>query len=110
MRDLENLPSDCGEEVAEFPSIKPAMKSSLEFLAQLAWGVGAPKSTFERLGWMDQSQLSIFCRMKAQYARRFGKENFDILREQTIQKLPGAAELGREEAWRRSLFSASCSF
>ncbi|MFK8139012.1 MAG: hypothetical protein AB8E15_11680 [Bdellovibrionales bacterium] len=105
---LQNQPSECVESSLSIKEIKEAVKEAPELLIRIAWGNRAPISSFKRTAWMDRFHLAGFCTMKDLYLASFPQSSWDDLREELLEDLPGAVDLGRDEAYRRSLFSINC--
>lgn len=128
-RDMSILPLECAADLAELGEIRLALKEGLGLLLQIAWGEAAPeKETGGRgQGWLEASDLALFCSLRDLYARLYGPESSDQLRTELLSKLPGEAPilkeglcenceyrktaiaiLGAEDVRTRSLFGIRC--
>jgi hypothetical protein len=94
----------------------------------MAWGAKAPEIGPEKVGWMQDSDLNVFCRLKSVFIWANGEEAWDSLRLKVFQKLPaeelpvvdssmeGSGAQARKaleimtplEVYERSLFSVKC--
>lgn len=113
IQDLKIVSPECREEVYGKDEIRNALFSSLQFMVTLAWGVKAPKTEFERDGWYDGLNKTIFCDLKAFIQNNFDDDWAGVV-DQVLESLPEATELTgekgwREIAWNRSVFATPCS-
>lgn len=107
-QDLDNVPLTCGETVAQEGTIQAVMFGSMKLMAQVAWGARGPASSMRRQGWLDVSDLSVFCELKAHGERLFGREAFEGWQAGQITKLPEADKQG-DQAFDKSLFATQCA-
>jgi hypothetical protein len=123
---LNNSASECVSRLYEISEVKSAMNDGIEVIARLAWGGAPPERPEQRFGWLQESEIAVFCRLKKAYVRANGEENWFGLKNRIFPKLPGevppeSAEpeiqtegkkalevLSEEEVWSRSLFAVSC--
>lgn len=106
--DLENIPRQCSETASSENAIDKWLWKSLKLMAQMAWGERAPASYFDKHGWFDASDISLYCDLRGSAERIFGPEKFSYWREGVIKDLPGADRLTREQLWSKTIFSTSC--
>ena len=106
-RQLRTLPAQCGshEGVQAFQSW---LVKGISLMARIAWGEKPPETIYEKKGWLEEDQLALFCRMKREYKRLYGKSEWGRLRDGTLMKLPGAESLTRKDKWEKSIFSFPC--
>ena len=119
--------SECTEQLFSVKEISSALNDGIEIMARLAWGVKPPEPSQERFGWMQEAELSVFCRLKSIYIRAKGEDAWNGLRSKIFTKLPGeempvssdpasaAAEpkkatavMSELDIFNRSLFSVRC--
>ncbi len=86
------------------------ISSSMEIFARAAWGSKAPANRNARYGWLDLAQVGRFCKLKASMIEISGDDAWSGFVNQILGDLPGAADLGRDESWARSLLSDPCKF
>lgn len=65
------------------------LKDGIEQMALLAWGDHIPDVGGDRYGWMQESELAVFCHLKDAYSRIKSEDDWRILRTSIIQKFPG---------------------
>lgn len=128
-RDLSGIPLECAEDVRGVGEVRASLRETLTLLVQIAWGEQPPEQGVGsvRQGWLESSDLALFCNLKDLYTRFFGKEEMDQIRNGIFSKLPGEAAvfnggvcvncefrktapqvLAPEEIWSRTLFSVRC--
>ena len=106
--DLDNIPKNCGETAAQEPQIQDWVWSGMKLMVQLAWTDRAPASHVQKNGWLDSSDVLLFCDLRRNAVRIYGTESYNQWREQMLASLPQANKLTREIAWQRSLLSTPC--
>lgn len=106
--DLENLPGECVSDAASHGEIQKGVWGSLKLMVLLAWGETPPLSYVRRNGWLDTSDVALFCKLKTQAVEIFGREAWIQFRDQATSGLPGADRLPKDQIWQRSLVSATC--
>jgi hypothetical protein len=120
--------------VENYENMNVVISNAIQIMALNAWGEKPPASVSERMGWLAESQIFTFCRLKAQFVRLSSEEDYKKLRAKTYAEFPDAwpesvslsqrAELPRptalrsatntkgslveEEVFKRSLFSLRC--
>jgi len=99
---------ECVGTLGESSVYEKFLKNSVDTIVRLAWGEKPPATASLRMNWMEAPQLALFCKLKNVFELSYGENVWANLREQYLISLPGAKELGREEAWNRSLFAAPC--
>ena len=81
--------SECVTQLYSVKEIASTLNDGIELMARLAWGVKPPKPGPEKFGWMQESDLAVFCRVKGIYIRAKGEEAWNNLRGKIFGKLPG---------------------
>lgn len=128
-RDLQGLPLECAEDLRSVGEIRGSLFEGMSLMTQIAWGEVPPEKAVSsvRQGWLEASDLALFCTLKDLYTRFFGKEEMDQVRASIMSKLPGEAAIftngacvncefrktapqamAIEEVWSRSLFAVRC--
>lgn len=105
---LQAMPEQCGEKLIEVSEVTAALLRNLSLMVRLAWGSRPPASYYDRNGWLEPPDLALFCALTQAQIRLQGEEFWRQFREKTMNELPGAGELSRDELWKRSLFSTDC--
>lgn len=125
--DISKSSSECAAQLFEINEVKLALNDGIELMVRLAWGAKAPEQGLERFGWLQESEIAIFCRLKNVFIRANGEEAWTALRRKISAKLPAeeipfssdpnqsmvepkkaTAVFSEEEIWSRSLFSVRC--
>lgn len=118
---------ECAAQLYNVAEARTALNDGIELMTRLAWGLKPPEPTLERFGWMQESELSTFCRLRNVYIRANGEEGWVELRRKIFAKLPGeeipvalepdqiaveprkvSTMMTEENIWNRSLFSVRC--
>lgn len=127
IRDLEAAPLNCLPEFSDVVPIQKSLGDSIELLSLLAWGNKPPEPGIAKYGWLEASDLNLFCKSKKFYNLIFGPQKTEELRRTVQSRFPGeevivedgvclnceskkTAEqmLSDEEIWVRSIFSIRC--
>lgn len=106
--DVENIPRECASEAGGRPEIQKGLWGSLRLMVMLAWGEKPPISYVQRNGWLDTSDVALFCKLKVQAVEIFGRDAWMRFRDSIGTSLPGADKLQRDQVWQRSLISTTC--
>jgi hypothetical protein len=107
--EVQALGRVCGRVAADPPEADAAIKQATQLLAEVAWGDKAPEAYLDRVGWMDESQVLLFCRLKKFQVEMHGQDAWEIFKATTLKTLPGAKETeSPEESFKLSLFSVPC--
>lgn len=137
IRELNKVNAECIPAVAEQNAYRDVLGGALVILAAAAWGDKLPESSEERLGWLTEGELALFCDVKKNYLKFYGKEALTQVENRTFKDLPGDSlfensptsdpnklklvpvvetlkKMGiadlRGEVFKRSLFSLDCRF
>ncbi len=108
MLDLKVVPEECNPKMSNMSEVKDAIMSSIQLFVRLAWSEKAPQSAYEKIGWFDSSHLRVYCALKNFALEFYGPDAWSEFVMGTLPQLPQYTELGREEAWPRTLFSINC--
>jgi hypothetical protein len=106
--DLEKVPTGCSATLMEISEVKEAMFLGLELIVHLAWGERPPPSSLERSGWLDSTQVGVFCEYKKLINLHLGRETWNGFVEKQMTNLPGASLLPRNDVWSRTVLSDPC--
>lgn len=125
-RDVKNYSSECRVELVEIPEVRRSFYEGVILLTKMAWGSSAPEPGMARFGWLQESEIGLFCLLKDVYSQGLGDEAWNGLRMNIYQELPGelrpglpGSQVGQEspramatmdekDIWARSLFSVRC--
>lgn len=87
--DIGKVSSECYAQMFELPDVQKALTDGVEVMARIAWGPEPPALWWNRKGWLQDSELAVFCRIKNIYIRAHGQEGWDELRKSVFSKFPG---------------------
>ena len=107
--DLVNVPNECAEDAMGVGQLKGGLLQGMSLMAQVAWGEKGPTSFLKRNGWLDASDVALFCDLKKSAIRMLGQDAFQAWRDSAIAALPGSDVMEGDQAYQRSLYSAPCS-
>lgn len=105
---VQSAPEACVAELSELPEVSSSVWQGLELLVRVAWGESPPKSSLERQGWLDQSNMEIFCRLKKFATAHYGIGQWSSFVENKLGQLPGSMQMARADAWQRTILSDQC--
>lgn len=108
-QDLDNIPRQCSETIQTEPVVRSVMLSSMRLMAEISWGDRGPASINRRNGWLDTSDLSLYCGLRKQADRVYGKESIGEWQDRTLNGLPGVESLEPDQALQKSLFATPCA-
>ena len=106
-RQVRTLPTQCGDHEG-VQAFRSWLIKGVVLMSKIAWGEEPPKTLYEKKGWLEEDQVALFCRMKREYGRLYGKAAWNKLRDGALQQLPQAKSLTRKDLWEKSLFSLPC--
>ena len=73
----------------DIKEVSSAMNDGIELMARLAWGTKPPEPGPDRLGWLQEAEMSTFCRLRRVYVRAHGEDAWNEMRSKIFKKLPG---------------------
>lgn len=106
-RDFDSLSSQCRAVVSEISEVRHFFDRSLDLFVRLAWGTD-PSMDKTQIGWLDNAHVYSYCRLRSNYLKYYGQDQWSTFAEKQLSELPNAKEMGREQAWVRSLLSLAC--
>lgn len=109
LKSIEGAPKECRVKIGEIPLVKKALWQTSRLLIHLAWGSSPPTSSYEKMGWLDYSDLNMFCRLQNKMSELYGDRAWGEMREEMFVQLPGAPTLPRDRAWSLMLLSVNCN-
>ncbi|MFZ4403015.1 MAG: hypothetical protein ACOYOK_02840 [Pseudobdellovibrionaceae bacterium] len=117
-KDLAEKSSECLSPIFDISELKLALLDGAEVMVRLAWGGEPPEIGPNKLGWLQDSEVAIYCRLKNVIIRSTSEVDWNQLRLQVFKKLPGKENAGSptlassylsdSDIWSRSLYSIRC--
>jgi hypothetical protein len=107
---IKGVGNQCEPQLAKHDMAKAVINKSMELLVVIAWGTKPPQNSFYKNGWLESSHLALFCKFKRHMNIVLGEEAWNDFVNSLLESLPGASELGRNEAWARTIMSDSCKY
>lgn len=104
----KTISDECNSDLANVSPVERAVWESAGLMTQLAWGEKPPETYYQKFGWLDTADISLFCSLKREAIQLFGEETWAAYRESLFTKLPGASELSRKKVWEVLLLSVNC--
>lgn len=108
LRELRTITSGCGSEFGKIAPSKEWMSKSITLFVQIAWGDNPPETFRRKTGWLERSDIILYCGLKREYVRLFGTTEWTNLRESILQSLPGASKMDRLDRWEKTILSVAC--
>jgi hypothetical protein len=101
--------ADCYSKLASRGEVKNAIQQSLDFMVRSAWGAEPPTTPALKAGWLDASDINLFCQLKTLMMDLYGENSWNGFIEGYFKELPKAQSLERTDAWQKMLFSVNCA-
>jgi hypothetical protein len=107
-----NIPSECSEDqltgsADPMAAFKQWMTISLYTFSQISWNDG-PNVRRGLYGWLDHEDLIVYCRIKSEYNRLYGKEAYVQLQNSLHAQLIKLKKLPAKDVWERTVLSYNC--
>jgi hypothetical protein len=109
LKDSQSVPSDCASTWGDLAEVKKSLWEVEELLLRLAWGEKPPTTYYQKFGWLDTADVSLYCQLKTAISRTYGEESWDQFREKMFKELKGADKMSRNEIWDMTLYSENCA-
>jgi hypothetical protein len=100
----------CLQKLGEQDDFQNVLIKSLDLMVKLAWGpTNPPAAPALKNGWLNSSDVYLFCRLKNRATQVYGDKRWEVFREKYFVELPGAKGLSRQQVWEKSLLSTNCN-
>jgi hypothetical protein len=109
LRDAQTVPEECTSTLAGQRAFREAIYEATTLLVQVAWGEKPPTSYFEKFGWLNAADISLFCNLKSTFNLMYGKSEWEQFQEKLMASYPGVETLDRKATWEMSLLSVNCA-
>ncbi|MCC6137201.1 MAG: hypothetical protein IT287_01095 [Bdellovibrionaceae bacterium] len=101
------IPQECSPRLKELEPLISYYSGSLRVYAHISWN--NTEIVRSRLyHWLDNEDLIVFCRLKAEYSRLKGVPTYKALESALFNELVSLKKLPKEEVWRRTILSHDC--
>jgi hypothetical protein len=107
---LKELGNQCQAELSRDERTRVWLTTAMEIFVRVAWGTKPPESYIKRNNWLEMSHLAQFCQLRKFQTTIYGESAWLEFVNYMLSDLPGAAALGREGAWQRSILSDGCKY
>ena len=104
---VKSVPTECGTH-SSTGDILGFLEKGLRLFTMIAWGDQPPRDRYNKTSWLDTADLGLFCRLKRQHQRLYGRQAWDQFLNNFLPRLPGADSLSKKELWEKCLFSYPC--
>jgi hypothetical protein len=106
---VEGTSKECRNQIGEIGLVKNAFWQTATLFVHLAWGAKPPENVYEKVGWLDYSDINLFCRLQGKINEIYGLDSWQNFQTQMLATLPGITTLPREQAWNLMLLSVRCN-
>lgn len=102
-----NLPGECRDRMGELDPFKKWMDQSLFVFSQISWNSSAivRKGLFN---WLEYDDIMLFCRVKSEYIRLFGPEEYKKQETKLRKDLEKLYKYPPAQTWERTILSFRC--
>jgi hypothetical protein len=107
-KDLQSIPNSCSSTAGKIDEVESALTGSLKLMVQLAWGDHPPIGYNQRQGWLNTSDVALYCALKERTVAIYGQETFGEIQEALMKDLPLANTMSRDQVWERTILSNRC--
>lgn len=107
-QELLKIPRDCSDQVSQINEVSFVVLQVPELLSRIAWGEEPPNSYLEKYGWLENSDMALFCDFKRLIVTYYGAQKWNEIQEKMFATLPKANTMDRQKIWDRMLFSSRC--
>ncbi|MDE0518000.1 MAG: hypothetical protein F4X95_03890 [Oligoflexia bacterium] len=109
IKDFKVVSRDCREPFASLGAVKEALFGGYSLIIRIAWGDTPPLAHQDKLNWLSDIDVSLFCLIKEEILFYYGKEALLNLEKKVFKKLPGAKNMKESRIRELSLTSENCS-
>lgn len=108
LQSTDTIDLKCLTTVGSESAVKNFYNKTIDLFSQLAWGSVPPENVNLKFGWLDTSDLNLYCQLKDRFILTYGNAAYQQKIERAFSDLPGSKQMPREQAWQLMLFSANC--
>jgi hypothetical protein len=103
-----NIPDKCGgSRIEELAPLKQWFDQSMFLFSQISWNnTGTIRDGL--FNWLEQDDMAMFCRLKDEYIRLIGKDEWRALENSLGVGLMKLKKTPKKETWERTILSHKC--
>ncbi|MDE0119311.1 MAG: hypothetical protein OXM55_04795 [Bdellovibrionales bacterium] len=100
---------DCRESFANLGAVKKALFGVYGLIIRIAWGDTPPVAHQDKLNWLSDIDVSLFCLIKEEILFYYGRVGLLNLEKKVFKQLPGTKSMKESRIRELSLTSENCS-
>ncbi len=108
LRVKNSVSPQCFGKLGEQSAFSKMIWQTLDLMGRLAWGAKPPLSSAVKTGFLDASDISLFCALQEAATDIYGRNQYQAFLQPYFADLPGASSLSRQDAWDKMIFSVNC--
>ena len=108
IQDFKLVSVDCRQEFSTLSKVRKALFEVYSLMIRLAWGDAPPKH-YDKLAWLSDVDMSLFCLLKENILFFYGKEVLLREEQKAFKILPGAENMDEDSIREMALVSENCS-
>ena len=111
IRDFKLVSTSCQKEFASLSAVRKKLSSLYILLIRLAWGDAPPVAYQDKLGWLSDIDMSLFCLIKKEALFFYGPKTLNQWEQKAFNKLKqhhGAENLSQKKIREISIISENC--
>ena len=109
LKDLKLLSEECSALIYQSGVVKKAFSQALSLMTALAWREGILTGIVSKYNWFSRPDLFLFCELKRNYIRNYGRENYKKLEKQILNLLPFDKKYSLALIHKKTILSESCA-
>ena len=108
IQDFKLVSVDCRQEFSTLSKVRKILFEVYSLMIRLAWGDAPPKH-YDKLAWLSDVDMSLFCLLKENILFFYGKEALLRVEQKVFKILPGAENMDEDSIREMALVSENCS-
>ena len=108
IQDFKLVSVDCRQEFSTLSKVRKILFEVYSLMIRLAWGDVPPKH-YDKLAWLSDVDMSLFCLLKENILFFYGKEALLRVEQKVFKILPGAENMDEDSIREMALVSENCS-
>ena len=107
--DFKVVSVDCREEFSALSDVRKTLFEIYSLIIRVAWGDKPPVEYQDKLHWLSEVDVSLFCLIKNRILFFYGSSALVSLEKKTFKSLPGAEDMNPVRIRELSLVSEDCA-